>query len=89
MTEPASADISTRDVALRLRIDKTLPTPAYLQLRDQLATLIGAGALPAGAALPSERDLAVALRLSRMTVRRAFGELEDDDLVEPRHGSGT
>jgi GntR family transcriptional regulator len=89
MTEPASADISTRDVALRLRIDKTLPTPAYLQLRDQLAALIGDGAWPAGAALPSERDLAVALRLSRMTVRRAFGELEDDELVEPRHGSGT
>jgi len=90
MTEHASAaQINAPDLASRLRIDKALPTPAYLQLREQLSALIGAGSWPAGAALPSERDLAGALGLSRMTVRRAFGELEVDELVEPRHGSGT
>lgn len=72
-----------------LRVDKRLPTPAYLQLRDQLAAAIDRGDLPSGHALPSERDLAADLGLSRMTVRRAFRELEHDELVEPRHGSGT
>lgn len=72
-----------------LRVDKRLPTPAYLQLRDQIADAIGRGRLPTGHALPSERDLAAGLGLSRMTVRRAFHELEQDELVEPRHGSGT
>ena len=86
---PVTADATATDLARRLRVDKALPTPAYLQLRDQLATLIGADGWPAGRALPSERDLALALGLSRMTVRRAFGELGDDELVEPRHGSGT
>lgn len=76
-------------LAQRLRIDKSLPTPAYLQLRDQLASLIAEGAWPSGAALPSERDLAVALKLSRMTVRHAFRALEEEELVEPRRGSGT
>jgi GntR family transcriptional regulator len=72
-----------------LQVDKRLPTPAYLQLRDQIAAAIGRGALPSGHALPSERDLATDLGLSRMTVRRAFRELEHDELIEPRHGSGT
>ena len=72
-----------------LKVDKRLPTPAYLQVRDQIATAIARGSLPAGHALPSERDLAADLGLSRMTVRRAFRELEQDELVEPRHGSGT
>lgn len=91
MTQSAStaADATARELARRLQVDKALPTPAYLQLRDQLASLIAAGGWPAGRALPSERDLALALGLSRMTVRRAFGELEGDELVEPRHGSGT
>jgi len=90
MTETAAvAQINAQDLAARLRIDKAQPTPAYLQLRDQLSGLIAVGTWPAGAALPSERDLAGALGLSRMTVRRAFGELEEDELVEPRHGSGT
>ncbi len=84
-----AADATARDLARRLQVNKALPTPAYLQLRDQLSDLIGAGGWPVGRALPSERDLALALGLSRMTVRRAFGELEEDELVEPRHGSGT
>ena len=72
-----------------LRIDKGLPTPAYLQLRDKLTTAIEAGKLRPGMALPSERDLAEAVSLSRMTVRRAFEELVAVNLVEQRQGSGT
>lgn len=72
-----------------LLIDKELPTPAYLQLKDQLATAIDRGQLLAGSALPSERGLATNLGLSRMTVRRAFEELVEAGLVEQRQGSGT
>jgi GntR family transcriptional regulator len=82
-------DATAPALARRLRIDKTLPTPAYLQLRDQLAAMITSGSWPIGQALPSERDLAQALGLSRMTVRHAFSTLEDDDLLEARRGSGT
>jgi len=72
-----------------LIIDKELPTPAYLQLREQLASAIDRGHLAAGSALPSERGLASSLGLSRMTVRRAFEQLVEAGLVEQRQGSGT
>ena len=87
MTAPTHPPASA--IVERLRIDKTLPTPVYLQLRNQLTSLISEGAWPSGTALPSERDLAAALKLSRMTVRHAFAALEEEELVEPRRGSGT
>jgi len=70
-------------------VDKGLPTPAYLQLRQALEAAIADGSLRPGQALPSERDLAQRLGLSRMTVRRAFEELEQLGLVQQRQGSGT
>ncbi|MEJ2668395.1 MAG: GntR family transcriptional regulator [Deinococcales bacterium] len=70
-------------------IDKALPTPAYLQLRQALRQAIEDGSLRPGRALPSERELAQRLGLSRMTVRRAFEELERGGLLEQRQGSGT
>lgn len=72
-----------------IRVDKALPTPAYLQLRDRLAAAIDDGLLVPGSALPSERALALTLGLSRMTVRRAFEQLVKDGRVEQLHGSGT
>ena len=89
MPTTPTVDPSDRARLPWLQVDKRLPTPAYLQVRDQISAAIARGALPAGHALPSERDLAADLGLSRMTVRRAFRELEHDELVEPRHGSGT
>lgn len=72
-----------------IQIDKALPTPAYLQLKDRLGHAIDRGLLRPGRALPSERSLATSLGLSRMTVRRAFEELVRDGRVEQRQGSGT
>lgn len=73
----------------RFRVDKSLPTPAYLQLAEQILAAIGAGQLRPGMALPSERELSQELRLSRMTVRRAFEELVERGQLEQRRGSGT
>ncbi len=72
-----------------IEIDKGLPTPAYLQLKQRLARAMDLGLLPPGSALPSERSLAASLGLSRMTIRRAFEELEEAGLVQQRQGSGT
>lgn len=80
---------ATAELVRRWPIDKRLPTPAYLQLHAHLVDAIETGAWPAGQALPSERDLAATLGLSRMTVRRAFEEVVRDGLVEQRRGSGT
>ncbi len=72
-----------------LEVDKSLPTPAYLQLTAQIKHAIQTGELATGSALPSERELADNLGLSRMTVRRAIQELAEARYVEQRRGSGT
>ena len=72
-----------------LLVDRASPTPAYLQLKNQLENLIASGRLARGEALPSERNLAEQLGLSRMTVRRALEGLVETGLVEPRRGAGT
>ncbi|HEX7003850.1 MAG TPA: GntR family transcriptional regulator [Trueperaceae bacterium] len=72
-----------------ITVDKRLPSPAYIQLQIQLSRAIASGKLAPGTALPSERELAEQLELSRMTVRRAFEELVAAGLLEQRQGSGT
>ncbi|WP_051865747.1 PLP-dependent aminotransferase family protein [Streptomyces griseus] len=47
------------------------------------------GRLPAGTRLPSERELARTLRLSRGTVVTALTRLRDDGWLHTRHGSGS
>lgn len=57
----------------------------YLLLRDRIAN----GRLEDGGALPSEQALAAEHGVSRVTVRRALGELEREGLVSRRRGAGT
>ena len=76
-------------IAAGITVDKAHPTPAYLQLQDKLRSAILEGDIAPGEALPSERDLADALGLSRMTVRRALELLVGQKLAERRQGSGT
>ncbi|MGB5953313.1 MAG: winged helix-turn-helix domain-containing protein, partial [Ornithinimicrobium sp.] len=47
------------------------------------------GRLPAGARMPSERELMTALTLSRTTVVRAFAELREQGYLQTRQGSGS
>lgn len=63
--------------------------PLYRQLADSLARAIQRGHLPKGARLPSERQLARGLAVSRTTVVTAYQVLRDTGLLESRRGSGT
>jgi GntR family transcriptional regulator len=63
--------------------------PIYVQLREQLAALVGRGALAPGARLPTMREVAVALRIDLNTVQRAYGELERDGILVLVRGRGT
>lgn len=76
-------DIST------LALDTPDSRPRYRQLFDLLAAAILAGELPVGVRLPSERDLAVQLGVSRTTVVNAYRELESRGLVRGHVGRGT
>lgn len=63
--------------------------PAYAGLAEALRLAIGDGRLPAGVRLPSERDLAELLGLSRTTVTRAYASLRDDGYAHAHQGAGT
>lgn len=56
---------------------------------NQIETLILNGILRDGGRLPSERDLAEQMGVSRPKVREALKQLEDNDLIQVRHGEGT
>ncbi|MGV3491179.1 MAG: FadR/GntR family transcriptional regulator [Devosia sp.] len=60
----------------------------YIQIADQIRDQIVAGAVEPGQQLPSERDLATSLGVSRPTVREALIALEVAGLVEVRVGVG-
>ena len=62
---------------------------AYERLRDVLRQAIGDVRLLPGRPLPSERDLADALDLSRVTVRKALAGLVEAGLLVQRRGAGT
>lgn len=63
--------------------------PAYRTLTDAIRVLVGDGRLAAGTRLPAERALAEQLRVSRVTVTRAYGDLRDTGWAEARQGAGT
>lgn len=63
--------------------------PIYLQIADQIKTLILDGRLNEGDMLPSMRNLALELRISFMTTKRAYEELERDGFIESYTGKGS
>ncbi len=63
--------------------------PLYRLLATRIARLADTGELPAGLRLPAERDLAVALSVSRNTVAAAYQVLRDEGMAESRQGAGT
>jgi len=60
----------------------------YRQIADQLRALIDSGEYAVGSRLPTERDLAEQLKVSRPTVREALIALEVEGRVRIRVGSG-
>jgi GntR family transcriptional regulator len=63
--------------------------PHYLRIRDALRRQIESGAYAEGARLPSERELADAFGVSRMTARQALRLLVQDGVINTRVGKGT
>ena len=63
--------------------------PIYEQIASQIKALIMTGALQAGDALPSMRLLAKELRISVITTKRAYADLEQDGFIETAPGKGS
>lgn len=63
--------------------------PIYEQIASQIKNMIINGSLNEGDALPSMRALAQELRISVITTKRAYEELERDGFIETATGRGS
>ncbi|MEU0136348.1 PLP-dependent aminotransferase family protein [Streptomyces sp. NPDC006296] len=67
----------------------TRKPPAYRALADGVRLLVLEGRVPVAARLPAERELALALSLSRTTVAAAYEALRAEGFLESRRGAGS
>jgi GntR family transcriptional regulator len=61
----------------------------YLQIMEQIKQRIAVGDWKRGEEIPSIRQLAVALRVSVITVKRAYLELDREGIIVTQHGKGS
>lgn len=72
-----------------LIISKADGRPMYLQIMEQIKQRVAVGDWPRGGEIPSIRQLAVGLRVSVITVKRAYLELEREGVIVTQHGKGS
>lgn len=73
---------------MNIQINNSSADPIYLQIKNQIKAQIISGSLKTGEQLPSIRFMAKELRVSMITVKRAFDELELDGFINSVQGKG-
>lgn len=71
------------------KLSAEYPTPLYFQLFSLLKGMILDGTFAYGDSIPTEKDLAVAFNVSRITAKRSMDELANEGLIERRRGIGS
>ena len=74
--------------SVNIQINNSNDDPIYLQIKNQIKAQIISGKLKVGEQLPSIRFLAKELRVSMITAKRAFDELELDGFINSVQGKG-
>lgn len=74
---------------MNIIISNSVGEPIYEQITKQIKNLIFNGALCEGDSLPSIRNLAQELKISVITTKRAYEELERDGFIETIPGKGS
>ena len=72
-----------------IKIEFEANKPIYTQMVEQICAAIKSGALKPGDKLPTERELAESLKVARGTVKSAYKELSDNNIIEVIQGSGS
>ncbi len=80
-----TGEVMTLDIVISNQSD----APIYQQIVDQVKNLIMGGELSEGDALPSIRTLATELRISSITTKRAYEELEREGYIVSQVGRGS
>lgn len=74
---------------MEITLSSSSMTPIYEQLTTRIKSLVIDGKLAAGEALPSVRSLAAELKISALTVKKAYDRLEEEGLIVTVHGKGS
>lgn len=74
---------------MNIQISNASNDPIYLQIKNQIKSAIISGILKAGEQLPSIRYLAKELRVSVITTKRAYDELEIEGFINSVQGKGS
>ncbi len=77
------------DIHSNLVISRSDGRPMYLQIMEQIKHRIAVGDWVPGDEIPSIRQLAVGLRVSLITVKRAYLELEREGVIVTQQGKGS
>ena len=74
---------------MKIIINTSLMVPIYEQIVDQIKMLIRNGELKENDNLPSFRTLSKELKISALTVKKAYDNLESEGFTVTVHGKGT
>ena len=74
---------------MNIIINSSLMVPIYEQIVDQIKTMIRNGYLKENDNLPSVRSLSKDLKISALTVKKAYDSLEEEGFTITVHGKGT
>lgn len=74
---------------MKIVISNTSENPLYQQIKDQIKDAILREELVEGDALPSIRSFANDLKVSVLTIRRVYDELEKEGFITSQVGIGT
>lgn len=74
---------------MKIIINHSILVPIYEQIVDQMKALIRTGELKENDILPSVRALSRELKISALTVKKAYDSLESEGFTVTVHGKGT
>ena len=74
---------------MQIIINNSSMTPIYEQVVEQIKAMILSEELEEGDILPSVRSLSKELKISALTVKKAYDNLESEGFVTTVHGKGT
>ena len=74
---------------MKIIINTSSMIPIYEQIMEAVKGQIASGTLAKGDALPSVRTMSKDLRISALTVKKAYDRLEEDGFTATIHGKGT
>jgi GntR family transcriptional regulator len=74
---------------VQFRLDFHEREPIYLQLVEQVKSMVASGVLKPGSQLPTVREVAADLRINFNTAARAYRLLHEEGIISTQQGRGT